>query len=84
MYMLLRIILILIVFISLGGAVYVFKLNRDIKKMQTINKMLGEYVKDKQFLLMKNDGEDISSTNNKFDMPSFSQDISCLIRRKFQ
>lgn len=68
---------------SFGGAVFVFFSNLKTKKMQNINHGLDIYIKKKDFLLMKNDGENPCEIKNKFKMPLFSQESDFIIRRKF-
>lgn len=67
---------------ALGTAVYVFIGNLNVRKMRKENRKLGVYIKDKKYLLMKNDGEDPCSTK-KIDMPLFSQNGEYIIRRKY-
>ena len=68
--------------ISLGSAIFVFVKNLQTKKLQQINQELDKYVKRKDFLLMKNDGENPWETKNKFGMPLISQESDYIIRRK--
>lgn len=65
-----------------GGAVFVFVLHLRVKKMQKISSKLCEYIKEKDFLLVKNGGDDPCDTNNEIVMPLFSQESDYIIRRK--
>lgn len=84
MSILLRIISILGLIVSFGGAIYIFKIDRDIKKMQIKNKKMGEYIKGKDYLVMKNDGEHPCDINEQFNASTLSQGTNCIIRRKYQ
>lgn len=66
---------------SLGSAIFLFRSTLKTKKMQKINHGLEIYVKNKDFLLMKNAGEDPCDTKNKFTMPVFLQESNYVIRR---
>jgi len=83
MNIILRVIAFLGTAISLGSAIFVFVKNLQIKKLQQINHGLDIYVKKKDFLLMKNDGENPCETKKKFEMPLFSQKNEYIVRRKF-
>lgn len=67
--------------VSLGSAIFVLVLNLKTKKMQRVNRTLDVYVKKKEYLLMKNDGENPCETKKKFGMPLFSQEGKYIIRR---
>ena len=67
---------------ALGSAIYIFYSNKIVQKMQITNRGVGEYVKSKDFLLMKNGGDHPCDTKEKFSMPSFSQEGNYIMRRK--
>lgn len=79
---LLRVITFIGTIVSLGGAIFILVNNLQIKKMQQINRGLNSYIKGKDFLLMKNDGENPCETKQKFSMPLFSQESDYIVRRK--
>lgn len=66
---------------ALISAIYVSISCRKIKKMQTKNREISAYVKNKKFLLMKNGGENPCDTKNTFVMPDFSQNSNLVVRR---
>lgn len=68
--------------VSLGGVIFIFVSNWNTKKMQKINQGLKSYIKSKNFLLMKNAGENPCDTKKRFCMPNFSQECDYIIRRK--
>lgn len=81
MYVLIRIITCIGSIIAFGGAIYIFILNLKDQKMKIVNQDLGDYIKDKDYLWMKNGGEDPCDTKKEFGMPLFSQDSDILVRR---
>ncbi len=81
MDIILRIIAFIGTIVSLGCAIFVLVSNLKIRKMRNVNRDLGVYIKSKEFLLMKNDGENPCETRKKFGMPLFSQESDYIIRR---
>lgn len=81
MYVLIPIITCVGSIIAFGGAIYVFIMRLKYLKMKKINQNLNDYIKDKDFLLMKNGGEDPCETKKEFGMPLFSQECEIIIRR---
>ncbi len=67
---------------SLGAAGYTLIGHLKLNRMQKANRSLEAYIKDKDFLLMKNGGENPCDTIKKFSMPAFSQEGEYLKRRK--
>lgn len=82
MDMIVRIISFLGIMVSLCGIIFVFQIIIEKRKMQTANRGLEEYIKDKNFLLMKSDGINTIDTKNEFEMPIFSQESNILIGHK--
>lgn len=82
MSVLIRIIAFLGTVISFSGAIFVFVSNLRTKKMQMINSDLKQYVKNKEYLFMKNGGDNPCETKKKFGMPVFSQESDYIIRGK--
>jgi hypothetical protein len=82
MSVLIRIIAFLGTVISFSSAIFVFVSNLKTKKMQVINSELNQYVKKKEYLFMKNGGDNPCETTKKFGMPLFSQESDYIIRRK--
>lgn len=68
--------------LALAIAIYIFISNLKIKKMRTVNRDLSAYIKEKEYLLMKNGGDNPCETKKKFGMPLFSQESDYIIRRK--
>lgn len=68
--------------VSLGSAIFTFVSNIKTKKMKKVNHGLDVYVKKKEYLLMKNGGENPCETKKTFGMPLFSQEGDYIIRRK--
>lgn len=66
----------------LGAAVFIFFSNLKMKKMQEINRGLDSYIKKKDFLLMKNGGENPCEIKKRFEMPEFSGECDFIVRRK--
>lgn len=81
MNVLIRIIAFLGTVISFNGAIFIFVSNLRTKKMQMINSDLKQYVKNKEYLFMKNCGDNSCETKKKFEMPVFSQESDYIIRR---
>lgn len=81
MYVIIRIITCMGSIIAFGGAIYIFIIHLKYNKMKIINQNLNDYIKDKDFFLMKNDGEDPCETKKEFGMPLFSQKCEIIIRR---
>lgn len=77
-----RIIAFLGTIVSLSGVILIFISNLNTKKMQKINQDLKLYIRGKDFLLMKNAGENPCDTKKEFFMPNFSQECNYIIRRK--
>lgn len=82
MSVLIRIIAFLGTVISFSSAIFVFVSNLRTKKMQMINSDLKQYIKNKEYLLMKNGGDNPCETEKKFGIPVFSQESDYIIRRK--
>lgn len=82
MSVLIRIIAFLGTVISFGSAIFVFISHLRTKKMQMINSELNQYVKNKEYLFMKNGGDNPCETKKKFEMPLFSQESNYIIRGK--
>lgn len=66
---------------SLITAVYVFASNRKMREMQMKNKDVSIYLKEKSYLLMRNDGHNPCDTQETFEIPKFSQNCNCICRR---
>lgn len=81
MYVLIPIITCMGSIIAFGGAFYIFIMRLKYRKMKIINQDLNNYIKNKNFLLMKNGGEDPCETKKEFGMPLFSQECEMIIRR---
>lgn len=79
-----RIISFIAMIISFCGVFYVFRINKDVRKMQVVNDGISEYVKEESFKFMKNGGDNPCDTKEKFDIPSFSQDGNYYVRRKMK
>lgn len=82
MSILIRIIAFMGTVIAFSSAIFVFISNLRTKKMQMINSRLNQYIKKKEYLFMKNGGDNPCETKKKFGMPLFSQESDCIIRRK--
>ena len=82
MSVLIRIIAFLGTVNSFNGAIFIFVSDLRTKKMQMINSDLKQYIKNKEYLFMKNGGDNSCETKKKFEMPVFSQESDYIIRRK--
>lgn len=80
MDLVIRIITCAISLLSLGIAVFTFIGLQKTKRLMVKNPKLGLYIKHKNFLLMKNDGENLFDDITKFTMPKFSQESDYVIR----
>lgn len=80
MDILIRIVALIISVISICCIVIIAKNIVDIKKMQQANKKVSEYLKDKSYLVMQNDGDDPCDISKAFTMPLFSQDSEYIVR----
>lgn len=61
---------------------YVYKINKDVRKMQKINDTLSEYLKSKHFLRMKNKGKSPETSTYNFNMCDFSQEGKIILGSK--
>lgn len=69
--------------IALAGVINIFVSTKGMKKMVAENKKLSDYIKKREYLLMKNGGDDPCDTKEPFVIPSFSQSVKTpVVRRK--
>lgn len=70
------------ILVSLGNAIFIIASDIKIKRMKKINKELDLYIKKRDYLLMKNDGENLCEIKSTIHMPLFSQQCDYVVRRK--